>query len=106
MDDQIHIGQVKAARRDVGRHENSGLALAQLLQSPIALRLSPVARNRCCGKTARQQRRVQPSDTFAGRAKDDGASVSGRAQNIHHDGQPVRRGDQVGDVSNVAARAD
>ena len=55
MDDEAEIGQVEAARGDVGRDADAGAAVAQRLQRVGALVLGQLARQRDDGEAALEQ---------------------------------------------------
>ena len=56
VDDEAEIGQVDAARGDVGRHQHARAAVAQRLQGLVALVLAQFARQRHGGEAALRQR--------------------------------------------------
>ena len=71
VDDEAEVGQVDAARRDVGGDADAGAAVAQRLQGVVALALGQLARERDRGEPALEQARLQVPHRLAGMAEDD-----------------------------------
>ncbi len=82
MNDQPEIGQVDAARRDIGRDADARASVAHGLHGLIALVLTQFARQQHGGEAAFEQCRVQVPDGFARVAKYDRALRLDEAQQI------------------------
>ena len=79
VDDEAEVGQVEAARGDVGRDADPGAAVAQRLQRVGALALGQLARQRHGGEAALDQVGVQVADRLAGRAEHERAAAPRRS---------------------------
>ena len=73
--DQVDVGQVDAARGDVGGDQDPRLALPHLVQRAIALGLRALAGDRSRGEPAHDQLAMEGADTLARGAENDRARV-------------------------------
>ena len=82
VNDEIQIGQVNAARCNVGGDADAGAAVAQCLQRLGPLVLRQFARQRDHGEAALQQRRLQMPDGIPGVAEHQRAGRFKESQHV------------------------
>ena len=104
MHDEAQIGQVDAARGDIGRDADLRAAVAQRLQRAVPLRLGQFAGQRHGAEAALRQVAMQARDGGAGGAEDDGAFIV-PAQHIDQRVLHLSRRGQHGVVGDVAMHA-
>ena len=71
MNDEVEIGQIDAARGNVGCHADAGTTVAHCLQGVVAFGLAQFARQRNHGKAAIGEPACHMLHRFAGRAEND-----------------------------------
>jgi hypothetical protein len=94
MDDERQVGQVDAARGDVGRDADPGAAVAQRLQRLVALVLAVLARQRDDAKP-RSVRLLEPADIVAGGAEQQRALRLVKPQQVDDRMLDVGRRDRI-----------
>ena len=94
MDDEVEIGQVDAARGDIGRHADPGAAVAHRLQRIGAFGLAELARQRHDRKAAIGEAAGQMADRLAGGAEDQRVLGVEIEQRIDDGVFAIRRRDQ------------
>ena len=93
MDDQRQVGDIEAARGDVGRDQHAGVAIAQRLQRVRALGLCQLAGEGHRRETAFEQPRVQPLHRLARRAEHQRRGCLMETQHVDHGILDVARRD-------------
>ena len=84
VNDEAEIGEVDAARGDVGRDTDARPAVAQRLEGVVAVVLAEFAGERDDRETALQQRRLKMLHGVAGVAEDQRGRCVGVAEEVDH----------------------
>ena len=102
VDHEAEIGQVEAARGDVGRDADARAAVAQRLQRLVALALAELARQRRDREAALGEVRGEVRDAVAGRAEHQRARRVVEAQQVDDREVALARHDRDRVVLDVA----
>ncbi len=104
MDDEAEIGQVEAARGDIGGDADLGVAIAQGLQRVIAFALAHLAGEADSVEAALAQAGVQVADVLARGAEDERAAGFEIAEHVDDGAFGIAGRDAHGAVVDVAVR--
>ncbi len=104
VEHQLERRQVEAAGGDVGRHQHSGLSVAQRLERPDPLGLRQLAADPHGLEAALGEARLQVSDPVAGRAEDERPAGLEVAQRVDDRVLALAPGDGVRPVLDVLVR--
>jgi hypothetical protein len=101
VDHHVHVGQIEATRRHVGRDEDRRTSRAEGFQRTIALGLRAITGDGGCPEAVVHEPLVQLTHTLARAAEQDRLGVARSQQHVHDRGQAVFGPHEVGHEMDV-----